>query len=330
MLPTYIEAIPPKVYTETELQAALRKRLTDQQLAEVINPLTGTEEMKRWAIELTHMANGDQEKAKAIFDGLTRRIESGAHRGAARTAQEVFTAWKDPNESFNCQEYTKLFIALARYVDLQAFYVHLDTDFRGRVVNHDCASVFIKGKAQLIDPTYRWFGVPHKDFAVLDDIQAIAHHHFQSRDLSSCQLAAQLHPDFAWGQRRLATALFVAGREAEGVKVLQTAAALGPGHWEVCRLMGMVALRDKDTQTAVTHLQKALAENPHDAESHMMLALALTNQEQFEQARQHARASLRCNPSPENAKGAWRLIAKLNEQLDDLEESGKSDTEQSD
>lgn len=317
LTPSYVEAIAPKAYTKAELQTALGQRLTEQQLADVINPLRGTEEMKHWAVELTQEANSDRAKAKAIFDGLTRRIKPGGHGGAARTAQEVFRAWKDPNESFNCQEYTKLFIALARHVGLPAFYVHLETDFRGRAVNHDCAGVFIDGKALLVDPTYRWFGAPHKDYIVLNDVQAVAHQHFQSRDVSSCQLASQLHPNFAWGQRRLAAALILAGHEAEGVEILKAAAALEPDHWELNRQLGTIALKHEDAQAATTHLQKALAGNPHDAESHLLLALALANQKALEEARQHARASLRYDPTPDNAKGAWRLIAKLNEQLSD-------------
>ena len=87
--------------------------------------------------------------------------------GASRTAQEVFVAWKDLSQLFRCQEYAKLFVALARSVDLPAFYVHVERDYCNRIVDHDCAVVYAEGKAWLVDPAYAWFGVPHLEFRVL-------------------------------------------------------------------------------------------------------------------------------------------------------------------
>jgi Flp pilus assembly protein TadD len=314
LTPTFIEASPPPRYTEASLQAALRDKLTEAQLVDVVNPLAGTEEMARWARDLTRGASSDLEKAKALFDGLTGRIDAETDR-STRTARQVFAVWQDPNESFNCQEYTKLFIVLARAVDLQAFYVHLDRDYAGKAVNHDCAIVFAGDGALLVDPAYRWFGVPHPDPAVLDDVQAIAHQHFQSSQLASCQLAARLHPDFAWGQRRLALSLLPAGRVAEARQAMDRAVELEPDHWETCRLRGIFALHDKDKDSAEDHLRKALAGHPHDADSHFLLAAALAQQDRLVEARRHARTSLRCRPEHENAESARRLIATINEQI---------------
>jgi hypothetical protein len=42
------------------------------------------------------------------------------------------------------------------------------------VVYHDCAAVFANGKALLVDPAYQWFGVPHREFVLLNDVQVIA------------------------------------------------------------------------------------------------------------------------------------------------------------
>lgn len=154
LTPTYIEAPMPEVYTEQTLWEALRERLTEDELSIVVNPLASSEEMKSWAGKLTEGVNGDMEKAKALFDGLTRRIESGDGRGH-RTAKEAFAAWNDPDASFICTEYANLFIALARAVKLSAFYVHVEKDYRGKAVPHDCVAVFVEGKALLVDATYR-------------------------------------------------------------------------------------------------------------------------------------------------------------------------------
>ena len=70
-------------------------------------------------------------------------------------------------------------MALARAVGVKAFYVHLEEDYSGEIVYHDCAAVFVGGKALLVDPAYQWFGAPHKQYVVLDDLQAIAHQYYQ-------------------------------------------------------------------------------------------------------------------------------------------------------
>lgn len=311
---TFIEASMPNVYTEQTLQEELRNRLTSDQLQTVVNPLATTDKMKSWARQLTAHVGGDLDKAKALFDGLTRRIEPEGGRGT-RTAQQVFAAWNDPNESFSCQEYAKLFLALARDVDLKAFYVHLDKDYKGRTVNHDCTVVFAEGKALLVDPAYRWFGVPHEEFVVLDDLQTIAHHFFQPRDVSSRQLAAKLHPDFAWGQLRLAKSLLTAGQTEQAHKALQAAVALEPDRWDVHQLQGLFALEENDAELAAEHLEKALTANPNNADSHFLLAAALLHQNKLKEARERYRASLRHRPSPNIAEKARRAIALINERI---------------
>lgn len=314
LTPTFVETSMPKVYTEQALQEALRDRLTDEQRQALVNPLTGTAQMKRWARQLTEHADSDLTKAKALFEGLMRPIISEGE-GRARTAQQTFAAWDDPNESFSCQEYAKLFIVLARDVDLSAFYVHLGTDYKGRTVNHDCAVVFTDGGALLVDPAYRWFGIAHKDFVVLDDLQAIAHQHFQSPDVASCRLAARLHPDFAWGQLRLARALLEAHQIEQAREALRIASELAPDRWDVHGLQGVFALRDDRPEAAAVHLKKALAANPESASSHFFLAAALLRQGHPEQAREHYRACLRHGPTPQIAGEARRAIAHINEQI---------------
>ena len=314
LTPTFIDVSMPKVYTAESLQEALRERLTEGQLAKVVNPMASTEAIDLWARSLTKEATSDLEKARALFDGLTRRIDPRSEQ-SARTAQEVFAAWDDPKESFNCQEYTKLFLALAREVGLKAFYVHLDRDHAGRAVNHDCAIVFLEDKALMIDPAYRWFGVPHREYVVLDDVQAIAHHHFQSTKVASCELAARLHPNFAWGQRRLAMSVLAAGQDEAAREVLQRAVEGEPEHWEAWRLQGIFALEGGDVEAAGAHLQRAVAGNPRDSDSHMLLALALAEQGKPVEARKHARDCLRHCTRPENAQAARRLIARINEAI---------------
>ena len=100
----------------------------------VVNPIAGSEEMKRWAEKLTEGATGDLDKARAIFDALSDRPQSVGGHGT-RTAREVFAAWDKTDASFNCQENAKLFIVLARYVGIKAFYVHVHKDYKDKLIH---------------------------------------------------------------------------------------------------------------------------------------------------------------------------------------------------
>ncbi len=312
LTPIFIEASMPKVYTEQTLQKALKERLTKDELEMVINPVASTPEMKRWAEQLTKGDRSDLEMAKALFGGLTRRIEPEGGRGK-RTAREVLAAWSDPQESFSCQEYAKLFMALARDVNLKAFYVHIDKDYRGKIVIHDCAAVFLDDRALLVDPAYSWFGVPHKKFVILDDLQTIAHHFFQSKDISRCRLAAKLHPDFAWGQLALVRALCGAEKWDEARIALDVALRLEPDRWDAYVLQGIFAHHDGNLEAAAGFLRKALALNPESARAHFGLASALGEQSKLKEARNEFRACLRYKPESEMAEDARRAIVQINE-----------------
>jgi tetratricopeptide (TPR) repeat protein len=318
LIPTFIEASMPKVYTEQPLQDALHEKLTEDEMAMIVNPIAGSEEMKRWAEQLTKDANSDLEKAKALFDTLASRIQAGGERGT-RTAKEVFAAWDQSDVSFCCQEFAKLFIALARYVNIKAFYVHLEKDYRNKVVYHDCAIVFSEDGTLLVDPAYRWFGVPHKDFVVLDDVQAIAHHFFQHGDtgrlVSRCRLAAKLHPDFAWGQICLAAALCKEGTWDEARAALDIASRLEPNRWDTHLCQGRIAVHDGDWEAALGYVQKAVDLNPESASTHFALANVLGLMGRHADARDEFRACLRYEPNSEQAEHARRAIAQINEMI---------------
>lgn len=316
--PTFIDASIPKIYTELSLQEILRERLTEKELTMVVNPIASNAEMKRWAEQLTEGAAGDFDKAKALFDGLIRRIELEGER-EQRTAREVFAAWNELEVSFVCQEYAKLFIALARDVNLKAFYVHVDKDYSGKTFPHDCAVVFTDGKALFIDPSYQWFGVPHKDFVILDDLQTIAHHFFQStdanRDVPRCQLAAKLHPDSAWGQLKLFRALSVADKWEEARTPLDVASRLEPNRWDVYLWQGVMADHDGDLETAIDYSQKSVESNPESAVAHYFSAGLLTRMGKLKEARDEFRAGLRYEPKSKMAEEARRAIAQINEEI---------------
>jgi len=319
LTPQEIIASPPPVYTRQNLDAVLRQRLTSTEYKLVINPLAGTPEMDQWAQELTRGATNDLDRARKIFKALARHLDTG--EVGTRTAQEVFAAWNDPAQSFCCQEYAKLYIALARAVGIRAYYVHLERDYSGDIVYHDCAAVFLGDKALLVDPAYQWFGAPHKEYLVLDDVQAIAHHFYQpstkGKEVARCRLAAKLHPDTAWGQLHLTGALIRAGEFVDAGKTLKLAQQLEPERWDCYTYQGFLAFKTGDLDGAAASLRKALELNPRHGPSHLILGVVRSKQHGLDAAREEYRLALLYGTllSSEERAGATRAIAEINEVL---------------
>jgi tetratricopeptide (TPR) repeat protein len=319
LTPHEITAAPPKSYTAQTLDAALRQRLTRDEYQQVVNPLASTRAMDRWAQELTRGATNDLAKARKLFDALARHLDTG--ETGIRTAQEVFAAWNDPAQSFCCQEYAKLYVALARAVGVKAYYVHLERDYSGEIVYHDCAAVFVAGQALLVDPAYQWFGAPHQQYVVLDDLQAIAHQYYQPSpkggELARCRLAAKLHPDTAWGQLHLVGALIGAKELIEAGKALKTVEQLEPGRWDSYAYRGLLAVTGGGLESAVADLRKSLELNPKYGRTHFVLAWVLARQGKLEEARDEYRLAILYGSllSAEDKTAALRAIADINEKI---------------
>jgi predicted Zn-dependent protease len=319
LTPNEIRATPPRSYTAQALEAALRERLTREEYVQVVNPLASTPAMDQWAHELTRGATNDLDKARKVFDALTRHLDAGDT--GIRTAQEVFAAWNDPTQSFCCQEYAKLYVALARAVDVKAYYVCLSQDYSGDIVYHDCAAVFIQGKAYLVDPAYHWFGAPHKEYLILDDLQAVAHQYYQpsgkGNAVARCRLAVKLYPDTAWGQVHLAGALIKANELAQAALAVKTAERLQPGRWDIYTCRGLLAAKSNDLNGAATDLRKALALNPKHGPSHFVLAWVLSKQDKLEEARDEYRLALLYDSllAAEDKATVLRELAEINERL---------------
>ncbi len=113
MTPTFVQASPPRRYTGAELDKILRDKLADDEYALVGNPFSCTDAMTQWAKELTHGAQADLDKAKAIFNELSARLDPDG-QPRSRTARQVFEAWRDPKVRLACMDRAVLFVALAR------------------------------------------------------------------------------------------------------------------------------------------------------------------------------------------------------------------------
>jgi hypothetical protein len=109
MPPFFFTNAPPRDYTEATWTDTLRQKLTPEEVALVVNPLTSTSEMKTRARELTVGATNDLQKARMLYDALAgRATEKPARFQEPPTARQVFAAWNVPGASFHCQEFSFL------------------------------------------------------------------------------------------------------------------------------------------------------------------------------------------------------------------------------
>jgi tetratricopeptide (TPR) repeat protein len=247
---------------------------------------------------------------------LAGRLQAGDCRGT-RTAREVFAAWDKSDVSFNCQEYAKLFTALARDVNIKTFYVYVYKDYRDKNIVHACAAMFTDDRVLLVDPHCRWFGVPHMGFDILDDLHMIANHFSQlggtDQDVTRCRLAVKMCPNFTWSQRALVGALCEANRWDEARDLLEVVLESESGRWDVYLLQGVIAAHYGNMEAADGYLRKVLELNEECAVAHFHLAHILAQQGKLEEARKEFRASLRYESEAKMAEDARQAIAKINE-----------------
>ena len=320
LTPTPVRAVPPRAYTGEELEAELASRLTPEERSFASNPLEVTPAMKAWAEEVVRDAPDERARAEALFQAVCQRA-SGQQGWGARPAPEVFASTHQAPEALSCNEAGKLWAALARAVGLRAFLVHVECDPDNVVRYHDCAIVFLSGEAFLVDPAYAWFGVPHREFAVLDDLEAIAHQMLGSvrNDLpDACQrlrAGVKLHPDLPWAQLNLARGLVLEERYAEAEVAVRRAEDLQPGRWDVAIVRGLLEAHRKRWDAAEEHLRQGLLQNPDDGSGQYFMGEVLLERGALAEAREAYRASLRCLLPPATQRAARLRLAELNERL---------------
>ena len=315
LTPHFVDASPPQEYKDRELQAELRKRLTPRQFQLAIDPLLSTSDMKKWAWQLVGDATEDMKKGKRLFLGLTRHINLGQAGEGRRTAKEVFESWHNAEAEFTCQEYIFLYVALARSVGLGANFTFVDADYHGKVRPHACAVVFINGKGILVDPAYRWFGIPHARFRVQSDLQVIGSYLAQLDDVEKGETAVKLVPEEPLAHFNLAIVLASEGRLAEARERLEAGLKLDSGGWMASLAQGMVAARGEKWDSAATHLRKCLELNPDYTQARFFLAKTLFSQGKLTEAREEYRAYLQGENEPSLAEEARGAISAINETL---------------
>ena len=263
--------VRPRSFGPGELDAELNRRLTAEERKRVVDPLAITPEITAEAKRLTIGLTNDLLRAWALFAEVTRRGR-GSGDGGHRTADEALKASADPQARFLCQEYAKLYVALAREVGLDAWLVHIERCADGSVGYHDCAALFVEGRGVLVDPTWRAFGIRHEAFAVLDDVQAISHQAMQpddgAPDLQRLWMGLKLNPEDRWTRLHFVRGMAKAGECETAAAELQKVRAVGPESWDVHQAAAALEMARGRWQAALLELQRALGLNPDSVVVH--------------------------------------------------------------
>jgi len=327
--PTFIEDPIPKRYSRQELNTILREKLTEDERRLIGDPFACSESMKQWAQELTQEAQTDFDKTKAIFDALAARVGLDGYP-RSRTAVEVFEAWNDPNVPLMCVDHAVLYVTLARAVGLDAFLVIVTRDQNGEVVSHSCAAVYPDDRALLVDASWSWFGIAHREYTVLDDVQAIArlalmNQTFNDETAARYRAALKLHPDCLPGQLLLVEILRNDGQIDQAQRLFDriaepsSAGWRGAVYWQ-CR--ADLAISKDRWDEAETYLLRAASFYPNSGKIHFALAGLYVRQGRLAEARSEYRAALRGEFLHPNAvRTAREAIAQINEAIGEKDTS---------
>ena len=316
LAPIYLAAALPLDYSQEILRAVLRQRLSPEELSLVVNPLTRTAEMELWAKELTAGGADELQKAKMLFDGLARHVDVGLETTDKRTAAEVFADWHKPGASFSCIDHALLYVSLARAAGLRAYVALVQQECDDRKLWHACAGVVLGGRTLLADPAYRWFGAPHKKFALLDDVQVAAAYLSGQGDLARCQIACKLAPDLVLSQANLFFLLTGTNRWEEARPLLRRIEQLDATGVMANFARGSMNWHDGNLDEATILLRKALELDPDQGEADLLLGYIYWQRAQFRPALTCYRDALNGRLRTEDIQNAHDAVAALDEAIE--------------
>jgi tetratricopeptide (TPR) repeat protein len=314
--PVYFHVALPATYSEATFNAVLQQKLSREEAALVVNPLTRTPEMERWSKALTAGGANDFQKGKMLMDGLARQVDVGLRGTDKRTAAEVFADWNKPGASFLCMDYALLYVSLARAAGLRSYIALVQQECDDRKVLHACAGVVVADEILLADPAYRWFGAPHKIFALLDDVQVAAASLSCQGDLARCQIACKLAPDLVLSQENLFFLLAGANRWDEARRMRRTLLQLDTTGVMANFAEGSMNWHDGNLDEATSFLRKAVELDPDQGEARLLLGYIYWQRSQLRAALGCYREALNGHLQKENIQNAHDAVAALDEAIE--------------
>jgi tetratricopeptide (TPR) repeat protein len=314
----------PHDYTDATFSEAVRRKIKRRDLALVVNPFDSTQAMRTWAVQLTAGATNDVQTARILFDTLcAHRVERPLIKSRGyRTAKEMFLQWNSAQEGFICEEFEHMYVALARAVGLGAYGVAVEQDCYGMRNLHGCAAVFVSGNVLLVDPAYLWFGVPHKEFTILDDLQSTAVHLSGDGDLKVCKIGGRLGGDLLVVQVSVFDKLAGENRWPEARRVARSLERSHPNSPGAYYAMAVLAQEDQNHDEAAELLQKAIQLAPNTAQYYGMLGNSWRAKGKLNEARAAYENALRYCLNEECVRVSRQAIDALDAAMKQKEGAG--------
>jgi len=312
--PRFVPGEAPQALTRDDLDRVLSERVTARERQDFVDPLSCTREMHGWAENLTRGATNSMEKARKLFEGLRRRVGVG-NNVSTRTAKQVFEQWQNTKERFVCRDYAMLYTALARAVGLDSYYVLVDQNYRDEQVAHACSAVFIDGKPLLVDLTFEWFGVAHKQYEFESDPRVCAIYLATSGDGAKEDLALKLAPD--WARVHFWVSIFRAFRAelTQSRLALRSALAIESDSALAYYAQGILSAAEQDWRRAEILLKKACGAAQEYGESRYILGTVLLQQGKLKESRDEYRAYLNGRVQLRHEAEARSAICRINQEI---------------
>lgn len=259
----------------------------------VINPLGSTPELERWSQKLTADATNDMNKVSLLVRELSRKRRGpGNTNSPPRTASEGLRAFSNQDVYFICQDYTYLYIALARAAGIRTHFVDVLVQSDGATTPHVSAISNIDGQWLFVDPTWLTIGLPPRRWVVLDDVQTAAYYLSQQASLREVRIASKLSPEVPEVQLALFAALLFEDHLDEARAMLPAIQQMDPDKATAYRHEAELLIREGDGSGCINTIRKALDVQPDNGNSHMLLAEGLALEQRCDEARRSLRNAL--------------------------------------
>jgi tetratricopeptide (TPR) repeat protein len=265
-------------------------------LSALTNPLAATLEMQQWAQSLTRANGDDESRARALFTILqSRQCENRYVFEFERpqSAEGVFKGWSRSQNNFRCQELTYLYVALARTLGLRAYFTFVEQDVEGNRDFHACPALVTPKGVLLADPAF-WFGVPHKRYKILNDVETMALALSDSDGLDSVKAACVLAPQLPIVYEHLFERLRSKGDWAGAGSAVSKMEALDPDGAFTLYARSVISARNNDLDTAVRLLTMAVERAPDRDLLWVQLGDTYQSQGNTKDAEASYRRALRC------------------------------------
>ena len=136
----------------------------------IINPLEINTNIENITHKIIKENMNDLEKARVIFNYLVKNISYNSNFKINKEQTAIQTLI---NKKANCTQYSYLFLAMSRIVNLNIYFADIYVDQNNQIVEHTCVCLITNSSYIFIDPTYQIVDVKHKKFRILNDKETI-------------------------------------------------------------------------------------------------------------------------------------------------------------